>query len=417
MHRLTLHNGLRTVLDPRPSALVTEIAVHYHVGYRSEPAGRSGFAHLFEHLMFQGSENVGRSDHHRIVNASGGVANAATHPDYTEYFQAVPPRALERVLFLEADRMRGPRLTEESLRTQIEVIKEEIRLNVTNKPYGGFPWPLLPQVLYREFANAHDGYGHFADLERATVEEAEDFFAAHYAPGNAVLTLTGRFDPERVAALVDRHFGDLPARPGAARPRQAEPAPETDRHGTHHDPFAPLPAVAVGYRLPDPEAEQRAYLAHVLLARLLGHRLRRALVDGTGAAASVRTHCGFFGPFQAHFPDTFGVSVTHRQPHSVEQVLDAVDRELEELAGRGPDPGHLRQAGARANREILRAHDTLLTRVRNAGAYEVLHGRAELVDEFPGLLLTLDSPDISRAAELLAGQHRGVLTLVPGGLR
>ncbi|HWM38619.1 MAG TPA: pitrilysin family protein [Streptomyces sp.] len=414
MKRLTLDNGLRVVLSSRPAALVTEVAVHYHVGYRSEPEGRSGFAHLFEHLMFQGSENVGPTEHYRSVHASGGFANAATHPDYTEYFQCVPPSALERVLFLEADRMCGPRLTEETLRTQIEVIKEEIRLNVTSKPYGGFPSAVLPEVLYREFPNAHDGYGSFADLERSTVEDAEDFFAAHYGPGNAVLTVSGRFDPERVSAMIHRHFDDVPARPGPARAELAESPPERDRHGTHTDPWAPLPAVAVGYRLPDPVAERPAYLAHMLLARILENRLRRAVTDGTGIANTVRAHCGFFGPFQAHFPDTLALCVTHREQVSTENVLFALDRELAELAGSGPAHEEVGHVGERTRIGNLRADDALMTRVRKVGAFEVLHGQPELVDELPRLLTTVEPTDVCKAAEHLLQQRRGVLTLLPG---
>ena len=148
LERFTLPNGLRVVLAPDRSAPVVGVAVVYDVGIRSEPEGRTGFAHLFEHLMFQGSENLEKLAHFRHVQGAGGTFNGSTHLDYTDYFEMLPSNALERALFLEADRMRGPRLTEENLRNQVDVVKEEIRVNVLNRPYGGFPWLKLPPVMF-----------------------------------------------------------------------------------------------------------------------------------------------------------------------------------------------------------------------------------------------------------------------------
>ena len=147
LHRATLANGLRVLVVPDPATPVVGVAVHVDVGFRSEPEGRTGFAHLFEHLMFQGSESLEKLAHFRHVQSSGGVFNGSTHQDYTDYFEVLPAAALERALFLEADRLRAPTLTEANLRNQIDVVKEEIRLNVLNRPYGGFPWILLPPVL------------------------------------------------------------------------------------------------------------------------------------------------------------------------------------------------------------------------------------------------------------------------------
>jgi zinc protease len=223
VERFTLTNGLRVVVTPDPSAAVTGVAVLYDVGIRSEPQGRTGFAHLFEHLMFQGSENLEKLAHFRYVQGSGGTFNGSTHLDYTDYFESLPPNALERALFLEADRMRGPRLTEENLRNQVDVVKEEIRVNVLNRPYGGFPWLKLPPVMFDTFANAHDGYGSFVDLESATVADAADFYHRYYAAGNAVLAIAGDVTPEEAIELVERHFGDVPARPAPARPDFDEP--------------------------------------------------------------------------------------------------------------------------------------------------------------------------------------------------
>src|SRR6201989_648722 len=223
VERFTLDNGLRVVLTPDRSAPVVGVAVVYDVGIRSEPEGRTGFAHVFEHLMFQASERLEKLAHFRYVQGSGGTFNGSTHFDYTDYFETLPANALERTLFLEADRMRGPRLTEENLRNQVDVVKEEIRVNVLNRPYGGFPWLKLPPVMFDTFPNAHDGNGSFGDLESATVEDAQDFFTRYYAAGNAVLSISGDFDPERALPLVEAHFGDVPKRPAPKRPRFTEP--------------------------------------------------------------------------------------------------------------------------------------------------------------------------------------------------
>src|SRR5436190_5434560 len=229
LHTFTLPNGLRVVLAPDGTSPVVGVCVHYDVGFRSEPEGRTGFAHLFEHLMFQGSESLEKLAHFRHVQSSGGTFNGSTHPDYTDYFMVLPSAALERALFLEADRMRAPKLTQENLNNQIDVVKEEIRLNVLNRPYGGFPWILLPPVLYDTFPNAHNGYGDFSELEQASLDDAAAFFDTYYSPANAQVTVSGYLDVDETLALVEKHFGDVPARPAPQRPSFAEPVAGTER--------------------------------------------------------------------------------------------------------------------------------------------------------------------------------------------
>lgn len=417
MRRETLDNGLRVLLDPRPASPVTGVAVHYDVGFRSEPEGRTGFAHLFEHLMFQGSERVARGEHFRHVQAAGGTANASTHHDYTDYHQIVPSAALHRVLFLEADRMRAPRIDARNLRTQVAVVQEEVRLQVTNRPYGGFPWTVLPAVLYDTFPNAHNGYGDLRELERATVAECEAFFASHYAPGNAILTLSGPLDPGRALDLVHRHFGDIPARPVAPRPRLAEPSSPGERRGEHHDPHAPLPATALGHRMPDPATGLGAYLAHMVLARLLtagGDACPRHRLLSDGTATALHAGCGFFGPLQARDPDTFLLVAHHSPTTRTEDLLEAVDTALDRLAATGPRPRELSRATAHCSAALCRSYDDPLTRTRHAGAFDLLHGRADLVDALPALLSDVTAESIALAAASLRAAGRAVLSLTPG---
>jgi len=236
--------------------------------------------------MFQGSESLEKLAHFRHVQGSGGVFNGSTHQDYTDYFEVLPAAALERALFLEADRLRAPRLTEENLRNQVDVVKEEIRLNVLSRPYGGFPWILLPPVLYDTFPNAHNGYGDFSELEQATLDDAASFFDSYYAPGNAVLTVAGDVSATETIRLIEKHFGDIPERPVPERPSFAEPVLGSERRHAVPDAYAPLPALALGYRLPDPATDLDGYLAHALLGSVLtdgeAARLQERLVYGEG---------------------------------------------------------------------------------------------------------------------------------------
>jgi predicted Zn-dependent peptidase len=420
LHRYTLANGLRVVLAPNRTIPVVGVSVHYDVGFRSEPEGRTGFAHLFEHLMFQGSESLEKLAHFRHVQSSGGTFNGSTHPDYTDYFEVLPSAALERALFLEADRMRAPKITEENLRNQVDVVKEEIRLNVLNRPYGGFPWILLPPVLYQTFPNAHNGYGDFSELESATLEDCASFFDTYYAPGNAVLTVSGDFTLEQAEDIVGRHFGDVPVRPVPVRPSFDEPRPTSELRGEHPDPHAPLPALAVGYRLPDPVAELDSYLAYIVLASVLtdgdSSRLQRRMVQTDALVTDVSTGCGLFGsPFDARDPDTFTVTATHTPDIPTDRVLGVLDEELELLAATGPDADELARVTARWTAGLHRDNDRIISRTLAYGSLELLHGHPQLADELPELVARVTREDVSAAAKALRPDSRAVLIVQPGG--
>ncbi len=215
----TLANGLRVVVSPDRTAPFVTVGVYYQIGFRLEPFGRSGFAHLFEHMMFQGSENAGKMEHIRLINSSGGLLNGTTNYDITNYFESVPSNALERVLWLEADRMRALKVDDENLRNQRDVVKEEVRVNVMNQPYGGFPWLDLPPVAFRNWPNAHNFYGDFVDLDAATLEDVQKFFRTYYAPNNAVLLIMGDFDAKEGFALAKKYFEDIPESAAAAEVR------------------------------------------------------------------------------------------------------------------------------------------------------------------------------------------------------
>ena len=419
VERFTLDNGLRVVLTPDRSAPVVGVAVVYDVGIRSEPEGRTGFAHLFEHLMFQGSENLEKLAHFRHVQGAGGSFNGSTHLDYTDYFEVLPAGALERALFLEADRMRGPRLTEENLRNQVDVVKEEIRVNVLNRPYGGFPWLKLPPVMFETFPNAHDGYGSFADLESATVDDAREFFDKYYASGNATLAVAGDFDVAAATRLIEHHFGDVPARPKPELPDFAEPELSGERRESYTDRLAPLPAVAAGYRVPDPIADFTGYLPYVVLAEVLtdgdASRLVERLVQRDRIVTSVGGYIGFMGDeYQVRNPTALLLQAHMPPGGDADKVLRVVDEELDRLATGGLAPGELARTQARMATHLLRDTDPVLGRALPMAVLELQRGRPELLNELPRLVGEVTEAQIVEAAASLRPERRATVEVVPG---
>jgi zinc protease len=419
VERTTLGNGLRVVISPDRAAPVIAVAAYYDVGIRSEPEGRTGFAHLFEHLMFQGSATLEKLAHFRYVQSSGGVFNGSTHLDYTNYFEALPSNALERALFLEADRMRSPRITEENLANQLAVVKEEIRVNVLNQPYGAFPWLTLPPVMFDTFANGHNGYGDFVDLESATVQDAASFFERYYAPANAVLSVGGDLDPDETLAMIERHYGDIPGRAAPRRPDFAEPDLTGERRVRQVDALAPSPAVALAWRVPDP-ADLAAYLPYVVLAEVLtdgdSSRLRQRLVQGDRIVTSLSGYLGFMGdPFDVRDPTALLLSAHHPQGVAVDRVIAGIDEELRRLADDGLVAGELARVQAKIAAHALRGVDSVLGRTLAMATAEQQRGRAELVGELPGLIAAVDGAAVVAAAARLVPPRRAVLELAAGG--
>ena len=329
-----LANGLRVVASPDRSAPVVTVGVYYQIGFRLEPRGRSGFAHLFEHMMFQGSENAGKMEHIRLINSSGGVLNGTTNYDITNYFEAVPSNALDRVLWLEADRMRALQVNDENLRNQRDVVKEEVRVNVMNQPYGGFPWLDLPPVAFRNWPNAHNFYGDFADLDAATLADVRSFFHTYYAPNNAVLVMIGDLDPAEAFALAKRHFENIPPNPDTPRADVGEPPQTEERRGEVEEKFGTLSAIAIGYTLPprnSPDWHAAAILDRVLHGGRAGrvyHRLvleKQIAVEADGNADLLEIN----GPTQ------MVTRIFHKLEFSAADTVGAFDEVIAEVRQRG----------------------------------------------------------------------------------
>ena len=410
------------MLSPDRSAPVVGVAVVYDVGIRSEPEGRTGFAHLFEHLMFQGSESLEKLAHFRYVQGSGGTFNGSTHFDYTDYFETLPSNALERALFLEADRMRAPRITDENLRNQIDVVKEEIRVNVLNRPYGGFPWLRLPPVMFDTFPNAHDGYGSFGDLESATVADAADFFDRYYAAGNAVLAVSGDLDVDTTKTLVERHFGDVPARPAPVRPSFAEADLTAERRASVEDKLAPLPAVAAAWRVPDPIGDIEGYLPFVVLSEVLtdgdASRLVERLVMRDRTVTSVGGYIGFMGePFAVRDPTAL-VLQAHLPPGGdVDKVLRTIEEESARLATDGLGDEELSRTQARMATHLLRDTDAVLGRALQMAVLEQQRSEPDLLNHLHRLIGEVTEEQVVAAAATLIPARRASVEVIAGGAK
>jgi zinc protease len=419
IERTRLANGLTVIAAPDRATPLVGVAVVYDVGFRSEPEGRTGFAHLFEHLMFQGSANVGKVEHMSLVEGAGGVFNGHTRTDITAYYQALPPAGLELTLWLEADRMRSLAVTEENLQNQVAVVEEEIKVNVLNQPYGGFPFIFLPELAYDTYQNSHNGYGDFADLEKASVEEAVGFYRSYYVPSNAVLVVAGDCDPESVFALARRHFGDIEHRPVPGHGPWSEPPLLSDRRRVVNDRRAPQPAFAVGYRTPDPRAELDRFLAHVVVSSLLtdgeASRLRSRLVHQDRLVTDVSSMVGLFGDdgLLMRDPVPLQVLVHHPGAAPTKRILGVITEELGRLATDGPTPDELERVAASFASAYWRGTDSVMARTISYACLEVVQGRAELASELPARLAAVGASEVAAAAADVVGQHTAVVEIRP----
>jgi len=336
----TLANGLHVVVAPDRLAPVVTVGVYYKIGFRLEPQGRSGFAHLFEHMMFQGSENAAKMQHIKLINSSGGVLNGSTMYDVTNYYEAVPSNALERVLWLEADRMRALKVDDENLRNQRDVVKEEVRVNVMNQPYGGFPWLDMPPVAFRNWANAHNFYGDFADLDAASLSDVQHFFRSYYLPNNAVLLILGDVIPSEGFALAEKYFANIAAGPPPKFADPSEPRQIEERRGDVVEKFGTLPAMAIGYVVP--ERRTSDWCAMALLDQALhggrAGRIYRELVLEKQIA--VEADGGIDDIFGYNGPTQMTTRILHKPEFTSEATLaafDAVIREMREKGISGPE--------------------------------------------------------------------------------
>lgn len=242
-----LKNGLRVLLVEDHNAPVVTVAITYDVGSRNERQGRTGFAHLFEHMMFTGSENVGKNEYSLLIDTNGGGNNATTNEDRTLYFATVPSNQLDLILFLEADRMRSLEVTQENLDTQRNAVQEERRRGLDNQPYGK-TGEKFQETMYDNFAYKHSVIGSMVDLNAASLQDVKEFFRIYYAPSNAALALVGDFKPDLALARIKHYFETIPSQPAPPAVDTTEPEQTAERRFTMEDPLARLPQIIIGYK-------------------------------------------------------------------------------------------------------------------------------------------------------------------------
>ncbi len=329
-----LANGLKVVLSEDHSVPVATVAVYYNIGFRIEPRDRTGFAHLFEHMMFQGSANLGKNEFFRLVQSMGGTLNGSTRFDFTNYYAAFPSNAVETLLWAEADRMRSLDITEENLTNQKGVVKSEVRVNVLNRPYGGFPWLDVPQYANQNWYNAHNFYGDLEHLDAATLQDVRDFFNTYYTPNNAALVVVGDFEPGAARAWIEKYFGPIASRPTPATPDLKEPEQVAERHASRTDPLVPRPALALAYHVPDrwtPEHFAFGLLDEVLLQGD-DSRLHQDIVQKRGLTDDISGGINLLGNmFNYSGPMLWTAALIHDPVHTEAEILEAFDANIDRI--------------------------------------------------------------------------------------
>jgi predicted Zn-dependent peptidase len=292
-----LKNGLKVALSQDKTAPTVAVAVYYNIGFRIEPKNRTGFAHLFEHMMFQGSQNLGKMEFIKLVQQNGGILNGSTRFDFTNYFEVMPAHKLETAIWAEADRMKGLAITQENLTNQQGVVKNEVKVNVLNQPYGGFPWLDMPQYANENWHNAHNFYGDLKDLDSAKLEDVDNFFNTFYAPNNASLAIVGDFEIAEAKQWVEKYFGEIPASQLPPKPDISEPRQEKEKRFTKEDKLANKPAIAFAYKMPERNSPE--YFAMGLIDQMLvqgeDSKLYLALVQGKGYTGGISGGINYLG--------------------------------------------------------------------------------------------------------------------------
>lgn len=416
-----LDNGLKVILSQDKTSPTVVVAVYYNIGFRIEPRDRTGFAHLFEHMMFQGSRNLGKGEFIDLVQKNGGVLNGSTRFDFTNYFEIMPAHKLETILWADADRMKGLAITQDNLTNQQGVVKNEVKVNVLNQPYGGFPWLDMPQYANENWYNAHNFYGDLEDLDAATLEDVQSFFNTFYSPNNAALSVVGDFEIEETKAMIEKYFGAIPRAELPTTPDISEKVQQEELVFEKEDKLATKPAIAIAYDMPARNSQE--YYAMGLLDQILvqgdNSLLHKNLVKDKGYTAGVNGGINYLGNmFNYNGPMQWMFDLTHDADVSADSILATVDKTIAALEKEG------------VNQEML---DKAMIKIRSQ-LYDDLGqffglGRADLLcsfalfDDNPQRINTIESefkkitPEIINQTikDYLRKTNRTILTIKPLG--
>jgi zinc protease len=407
----TLPNGLTVILSEDHSTPIVHLQLWYHVGSKNERAGRTGFAHLFEHMMFKGSKNVGPDGHTSFVSSVGGQVNAYTTDDETVFWATVPSQYLPLALWLEADRMATLRIDEETFANEREVVKEERRMRVDNQPYGR-----LNEILYEHAFTTHPyrhpTIGSMADLEAASIQDVREFHSTYYVPSNATLVITGDFDPAQARELVHQFLGRVPkAQHIVPRDIPAEPPKTAERRVTVETPW-PLPAVVVSHHITY-DGHPDSYPLHVaakVLSDGQSSRIYEKLVYDEQIAVAA-----FGGASLIEHPNLFYVVAIVQPGRTPEEAADALIRELDRLKAEPISARELQRAKNQWARDYVVGRETIQEKAAHLGHAAVIHKDITTADGEFDLFQGTTAADVQRVAQTyFKEQNRLVLTLLPG---
>ncbi|HEX3230848.1 MAG TPA: insulinase family protein [Pyrinomonadaceae bacterium] len=408
--QFSLDNGLRIVLNEDHSVPVVSVAVYYDVGSRNEREGRTGFAHLFEHMMFQGSENVPKAAHFQYISNAGGTMNGTTSSERTNYFETLPASQLPLALWLESDRMRSLAVTQENLDNQREAVKEEKRLRYDNQPYvNGFL--RLFEMSFKNPANSHSTIGSMEDLDAATVEDIQEFFRIYYAPNNAVLAVAGDLDQAETLALIEKYFATIPSQPEPPPVDVAEPQGVSVNQDAYLDKLAPVPAFALGWKIP--ERRSPDFYALSLASHLLfegeSARLYQKLVKGEESVVQIQG-----GIDERRGPSGLFIVVIPKPDREGAQIRDTIFEEIRQLATIGPSEEEMEKLRNNLFLASVRSRQSSLYRAQQLAEFTLYDNDPELFNTDLQTYLDVTAEQIrDSVAQYLDTDDRVLLDIVP----
>jgi zinc protease len=405
-----LKNGLRVIVSEDHTAPTVSIAVTYNVGSADEKARRTGFAHLFEHMMFKGSENVGPGEHPALIFQNGGTMNGTTNQDRTLYFETLPANQLELALFLEGDRMKSLDINKDNLNNQRAAVQEERRLRMDNQPYGQ-AFEKETEQAYDNPAYHHSVIGSMDDLNAASVDDVATFFKTYYAPNNAVLTIVGDLDTKKTEALVEKYFGAIVRQPDPKRPDLVEPPHTAERRSTLEDPQARLPRIAISWIVPPANSPDSAALDVLtdILSTGRSSRLNQSLVREKQLATQA-----FAGNQDTRGPGLYQVSVIVAPGKSPAAAEAAIYDEIEKVKNGPIQDWEIEKAQNAMRRQQALAVTSSLDRAIQLGEYALFYNDPNLINTRIDKILKVGPADVQRVARTyLTKENRSVIVSVP----
>ncbi|MGB8509485.1 MAG: pitrilysin family protein, partial [Pyrinomonadaceae bacterium] len=410
VEQFALENGLRVILSEDHSVPVVSVAVYYDVGSRNEREGRTGFAHLFEHMMFQGSENVPKAGHFQYIFNNGGTMNGTTSTERTNYFETLPASQLPLALWLESDRMRSLKVTQENLDNQREAVKEEKRLNYDNRPYSN-AFLRLNELIYKNASNAHSTIGSMEDLDDATIEDIQEFFRIYYAPNNAVLTVVGDFDSTEARSLVEKYFAGISRQPAPPPADVTEPEEVAALQEIYYDRFAQLPALMIGWKAPARRTPDYypLNLGSDLLLDGDSSRLYLKLVKGEESVIGIQG-----GISERRGPSSLYIFAIPKPGQTTGQIRATINDEIKRLADEGPTAEEMEKLRNTLLNDAARGRQTTIYRAQRLAEYALYDGDPHLLNTELARYLEVTADGIREAVKqyLLTDNH-SLLEVVP----